>query len=101
MDLTETADRPVAPDGAAAPEHAITVLLADDNLIVREGVRALLGRAVTIGRERGKAIALESGGAGWVTVHPSYLLRIDDKARAEDEFGRFVEDLRAAQALLG
>ena len=63
--------------------------------------RSLLGRAVTIGRERGKPIALERGGAGWVTVHPSYLLRIEDKARAEEEYGRFVEDLRAAQALLG
>ena len=62
--------------------------------------RSLLGRAVTIGRERGRAIALASGGVGWVTVHPSYLLRIDDKARAEDEFGRFVEDLKAVRALL-
>ena len=39
MDLIETADRDAAPEGAAAREHAITVLLADDNLIVREGVQ--------------------------------------------------------------
>ncbi|UDY35675.1 adenylate/guanylate cyclase domain-containing protein [Dermatobacter hominis] len=47
MDLTETADHPAAgaadPGDAATRERAITVLLADDNLIVREGVRALLG----------------------------------------------------------
>lgn len=30
-------------DADGADEHAITVVLADDNLIVREGVRALLG----------------------------------------------------------
>ena len=30
-------------DAGAIDEHAITVVLADDNLIVREGVRALLG----------------------------------------------------------
>ncbi|MEO6797119.1 MAG: adenylate/guanylate cyclase domain-containing protein [Candidatus Dormibacter sp.] len=30
------------------PEHRITVFLADDNLIVREGVRALLGMAADI-----------------------------------------------------
>ena len=64
--------------------------------------RSLLGRAVTIGRERGREIALpDDAGTGWITVHPSYLLRLQDKAMAEDEFGRFVEDLRAAAALVG
>lgn len=63
--------------------------------------RSLLGRVVTIGKERGRAIELATGGIGWVTVHPSYLLRIEDKARAEDEHARFVEDLKAAKALLG
>ncbi|MFV0623926.1 UdgX family uracil-DNA binding protein [Sphingomonas sp. ac-8] len=63
--------------------------------------RSLLGRTVTIGRERGRAIALPDGGEGWITVHPSYLLRIPDKAKAEDEYGRFVEDLRTAAARLG
>ena len=41
---------------------------------------------------------LPGGGEAWITIHPSYLLRIDDKARAEDEFGQFVEDLRKAKA---
>jgi probable DNA metabolism protein len=62
--------------------------------------RSLLGRTVTIGRERGRAIALPSGGEGWITVHPSYLLRIPDKAKAEEEYARFVEDLRTAAARL-
>jgi probable DNA metabolism protein len=60
--------------------------------------RALLGKTVTIGRERGRPIALEDGGTGWVTVHPSYLLRIDDADTARDEYDRFVADLAAAHA---
>jgi len=59
--------------------------------------RSLFGRQVTIGRERGRPIELpDGGGEGWITVHPSFLLRIDDKARADEEYARFVDDLRAA-----
>ena len=60
--------------------------------------RSLFGKVMTIGRERGRALRLPDGGEAWITVHPSYLLRIDDKARAEDEFGQFVEDLRKVKA---
>lgn len=62
--------------------------------------RALFGRVMTIGRERGRAQELPEGGAGWITVHPSYLLRIPDRAKAEDEFARFIADLRGAAALM-
>ncbi|GAA0737125.1 UdgX family uracil-DNA binding protein [Sphingomonas japonica] len=62
--------------------------------------RSLTGRTVTIGRERGRGFELPGGGTGFITVHPSFLLRIDDPARAEDERGRFVVDLRAAAALV-
>lgn len=62
--------------------------------------RSVFGRAVTIGRERGHAQDLPDGGVGWVTVHPSYLLRLPDRAKAEEEYARFVEDLKGAQALL-
>src|SRR3546814_18565410 len=50
--------------------------------------RALLGKAVTISRVRGAPIALESGAQGWITVHPSYLLRVPDEARKMEELGR-------------
>ena len=60
--------------------------------------RSLLGRVVTIGKERGRPIALADGSTCWITVHPSYLLRLPDPAAAEVEFGRFVEDLRMAGA---
>lgn len=58
--------------------------------------RALIGRVVTIAATRGRPLTLEDGGECWVTVHPSYLLRIEDKGRAAEEYDRFVEDLRTA-----
>ena len=60
--------------------------------------RSLFGRTVTIGRERGQALRLPDGGEAWITVHPSYLLRLPDPAQKEDEFARFVEDLKKAKA---
>ncbi|WP_242098256.1 UdgX family uracil-DNA binding protein [Sphingomonas sp. CROZ-RG-20F-R02-07] len=61
--------------------------------------RSLFGRVMTIGRERGRALELPGGGGeAWITVHPSYLLRLPDKAAAEAEYARFVEDLRTAAA---
>ena len=63
--------------------------------------RSLFDRVVTIGRERGQPLQLPDGGRALITVHPSYLLRLQDKAQAEDEFGRFVEDLKLANSLIG
>jgi DNA polymerase len=60
--------------------------------------RAMLGKAVTIGRTRGSAIALANGAEGWVTVHPSYLLRLPDEAKRAEERARFVEELRGIGA---
>jgi len=62
--------------------------------------RSLFGRPMTIGRERGQAMRLPEGGTAFITVHPSYLLRLPDKALAEEEFGRFVEDLKLAHSAL-
>ncbi|RYE77907.1 MAG: DUF4130 domain-containing protein, partial [Hyphomicrobiales bacterium] len=63
--------------------------------------RSLFGRVVTIGRERGRELALpDGGGSAWITVHPSYLLRLPDEAAKQAEFARFVDDLRAAHALV-
>ena len=61
--------------------------------------RSLLGRTITISKERGRAIDLGDGAIGWVTVHPSFLLRLPDRAAAEEEYAKFVEDLRSAWAL--
>jgi uracil-DNA glycosylase len=61
--------------------------------------RSLFGRVMTIGRSRGVPLELPGGGAAWITVHPSYLLRIEDEGAAAEEYVRFVEDLRAAAQL--
>jgi DNA polymerase len=79
------------------------------HLIVLMGAsaaRAVLGRAVTISRERGRPIALagpaEGGNTtGFVTVHPSYLLRLPDEAAKQREYIAFVNDLRQAKAAAG
>jgi len=61
--------------------------------------RALLGRAVIVGKERGKPLRLPDGAPAFLTVHPSYLLRIENAATARAEYSRFVEDLKAARAM--
>jgi len=60
---------------------------------------ALMRRPVTIGRMRGQAIESESGRL-WITVHPSYLLRLPDEASRQREFVRFVKDLEGAKSWL-
>lgn len=53
--------------------------------------RALFGKVVTISALRGRGHALPEIGETWVTVHPSFLLRVRDDREAE--YARFVEDL--------
>jgi DNA polymerase len=60
--------------------------------------RSLLHKVVTISGTRGQPIQLEDGGECWVTIHPSYLLRLRDKADKEREYAQFVDDLRTANA---
>jgi DNA polymerase len=47
--------------------------------------RGLLGKTVSITRARGEAHPLEDGSELWITSHPSYLLRLRDEARVEQE----------------
>ena len=56
--------------------------------------RSLFGRPVTIGKMRGEIVEREDGGRFLVTIHPSYLLRIDDERDKAAEYRRFVADLR-------
>ena len=61
--------------------------------------RSVLGKTVSVSKVRGAPIPLEDGSELWVTVHPSYLLRLDGEARAEQ--GRlFARDLTAVQERL-
>src|SRR3546814_18824632 len=56
--------------------------------------RALLGHPVTIGKLRGEVQQLADGSQAWVTVHPSYLLRIRERHRACQALEHSVADLR-------
>ena len=56
--------------------------------------RSILDKVVTISRVRGSPIPLNGGGECWVTVHPSFLLRIPEPERKREERARFVDDLR-------
>ncbi len=62
--------------------------------------RAVLGRAVTISRERSRPIALDGNSQGLVTVHPSYLLRLPDEEVKRREYAAFVADLKQARSLI-
>jgi DNA polymerase len=62
--------------------------------------RAVLGRPVTISRERGRAFTMEDGQCVFVTVHPSFLLRIPDAAAKAREYEAFVRDLRVVRTLM-
>jgi DNA polymerase len=62
--------------------------------------RALLGRTVTIARLRGRPLQLSDGTSVVVTVHPSFLLRIDDQTDKVREYRSLVRDLRRAAAIL-
>jgi DNA polymerase len=56
--------------------------------------RALTGRDVTISRMRGEVIPLRDGLEGFITVHPSFLLRLPDADAKAREYERFVDDLK-------
>jgi len=62
--------------------------------------RSVIGRVVTITRMRGREHQLADGTAAFVTIHPSWLLRMDDAAEKQREFKNFVTDLRLAARVL-
>lgn len=79
------------------------MLIVRPKVIVALGAtaaRSVLGRAITISRERGRAIPLDSGSEAWITVHPSYLLRLPDPDAKAAQHAAFIADLRSAAARL-
>jgi DNA polymerase len=77
--------------------------LVQPRLVVALGAtaaHALLGRAIPVKRNRGRLLRLSDATRMLVTVHPSYLMRVDPE-RQEAEYARFVQDLEAARDLAG
>jgi DNA polymerase len=62
--------------------------------------RSLFGRPITIGKLRGQSLHLSDGTAALVTIHPSFLLRIEDAVDKAREYRNFVADLRQAAKIL-
>jgi uracil-DNA glycosylase len=60
---------------------------------------SILGRSVTISRERGHFRPYPPDVQLYVTVHPSYLLRLPDERAKAAEYARFVEDLRTVKEM--
>ena len=60
-------------------------------------VLALTGTNIPIVRARGPAQFLDRF-PGYITVHPSYLLRLQDDASKKEGFRAFVEDLKRVRA---
>ena len=56
--------------------------------------RSLFGKVMAVGKNRGVSLALPDGSEGWITVHPSFLLRIPEPERRQEERERFVGDLK-------
>jgi uracil-DNA glycosylase family protein len=76
--------------------------LVHPKLVVALGataVLALAGTSLPIGRSRGRADF--DGRPGFITVHPSYLLRMPDRDAKEKAYGDFVRDLRSISKLAG
>jgi DNA polymerase len=59
--------------------------------------QALLGRQFRVTKERGKPVPSELAPVAIATVHPSAILRSDDR---EAEFAAFVDDLKTVAAHL-
>jgi uracil-DNA glycosylase len=61
--------------------------------------RAVFGREMKIGVNRGRLIDLGPGMSGLITIHPSALLRIPDEQVRAGAYRQFVADLEVARGL--
>ena len=62
--------------------------------------RSLLGKAVPVTRMRGAVIEREDGLPVFITIHPSFILRIRDREDKEAERARFLQDMKAVKKLM-
>jgi DNA polymerase len=63
-------------------------------------IRSLTGQSASVLSVRGTVLSSAMAGPVFVTVHPSFLLRLPDEASQRLEYGRFVDDLVAVKALV-
>ncbi len=63
-------------------------------------IQSLLGKAMPVTGMRGRVIRRDDGLRVFITVHPSYILRIRGEADRQAERARFLEDMTAVKELL-
>ena len=63
-------------------------------------VRSVSGRPLAINKIRGRVIDLDDGGRMLATIHPSYILRIEDEADKRAQYRHFVADLKVCVKML-
>jgi DNA polymerase len=62
---------------------------------------SLLAKAVAVTKMRGQVLENAEGLPVFVTVHPSFILRIREAADKEAERARFLKDMKAVKRLMG
>jgi uracil-DNA glycosylase family protein len=63
-------------------------------------VRSVSGRPLPLNKIRGRVIPLTDGGRMLATIHPSYILRIEDEADKRAQYRHFVADLKVCAKTL-
>jgi DNA polymerase len=89
---------------ACAPWLEAELDVVGPQLVVAMGAtagRAVLGRPVRIGAERGTVLDEPAGRRSLITTHPSALLRIRDRAEREAAYDALVGDLATAARAAG
>ncbi|GLQ81298.1 uracil-DNA glycosylase [Mesorhizobium huakuii] len=61
---------------------------------------SLLGKAIPVTRMRGQVIEREDGLRVFITIHPSFILRIQEAAEKDAERERFLTDMRQVKRLM-
>jgi probable DNA metabolism protein len=82
-------------------EKELEILKPD--IVVALGATAaqsLLGKAVPVTKMRGEVMTREDGLAVFLTIHPSFILRIPDPSDAQAERKRFLADMKAVKRLM-
>jgi DNA polymerase len=77
--------------------------LVKPRLVVALGATAalsLLGKSIVVKKMRGEMVEREDGLRVFLTIHPSFILRIPDEAEKEAERRRFLNDMQAVKKLM-
>jgi DNA polymerase len=77
--------------------------IVDPDIVVALGataVRSVSGRPLSINKIRGRVLPLPDGGKMVSTIHPSYILRIEDQGDKRAQYRQFVADLKLCAKIL-